>query len=160
MASSGPIGPILSDSLLDVMCIGVILLLLGYYLDAEAAHKKYQQFRPEQIWGDSGSVDAAYGEPAVRVYTCLGARIKDLTTEEEKSVAGVGELTGVYVIEVPKDSAAARADIVAGEAILAVNSRKVANAAALVKRLKRAKGSIIELNVVGAKNHKIKLEIE
>lgn len=127
---------------------------------AEAAHKKYQQFRPEHIWGGSGSADAAHGEPAVRVYTCLGAKVKDLTTEEEKSVAGVGELTGVYVIEVPQGSAAVRAGIVAGDAILAVNGRKVANAAALGKRLKRAKGKTVELHVVGAKDRKIKLEIE
>jgi len=75
-------------------------------------------------------------------------------------VAGVGELTGVYVIVVPQDSAAARAGIVAGDAILAVNGRKVANAAALGKRLKRAKGRTVELHVVGAKDRRIKLEIE
>ena len=127
---------------------------------AEAAHKEHQQFRPEQIWGGSGSPAAVHGEPEVRVYTCLGARVKDLTTEEEKSVAGVGELAGVYVIDVPHGSAAARAGIVAGDAILAVNGRKVANAAALGKRLKRAKGGTVELHVVGAKDRKIKLEIE
>ena len=75
-------------------------------------------------------------------------------------MAGVGELTGVYVIEVPQGSAAARAGIVAGDAILAVNGRKVANAVALGKRLKRAKGRIVELHVVGAKDRKIKLQIE
>jgi hypothetical protein len=127
---------------------------------AEAAHRTYQQFQPEQIWGDSVSTDSVHGDSAVKVYTCLGAKVKDLTTEEEKSVAGVGELSGVYVIEVPKDSAAARAGIVAGDAILAVNGRKVANATVLVRRLRRAKGKIIELHVVGAKDRKITLEIE
>jgi hypothetical protein len=127
---------------------------------AEAAHRKYQQFRPEQIWGNVVSADTAQGDAKVKVYICLGARIKDLTTEEEKSVAGVGELTGVYVIEVPKGSAADRAGIVAGEAILAVNGKKVTNVAALVRRLKKVKGSIVELHVVGAKDRKIKLEIE
>ena len=127
---------------------------------AEAAHKRYQQFRPEQIWSGSISADTVHGGSTVRVYTCLGALVKDLTTEEEKSVAGVGALTGVYVIEVPQGSVAARAGIVAGEAILAVNARKVASAAALVKRLKRAKGKTVELHVVGAKDRKVKLEIE
>ncbi|MHC4510160.1 MAG: PDZ domain-containing protein [Planctomycetota bacterium] len=126
----------------------------------EAAHKKYQKFRPEQIWGSSGSADTAHGEPKARIYTCLGAKVKELTTEEEKSVAAVGELTGVYVIEVPQGSAAARAGIVAGDAILAVNGRKVANVAALRKRLKRGKRKTVELHVVGATDRKIKLEIE
>ena len=43
---------------------------------AGAAHKKYQQFRPEQIWGGSGSADATHGEPAVRVYTSLAAKVQ------------------------------------------------------------------------------------
>ncbi len=59
-----------------------------------------------------------------------------------------------------KGSAVARAGIVAGDTILAVNGRKVANTVALGKRLKRAKGRTVELHVVGAKDRKIKLEIE
>ncbi len=127
---------------------------------ADEAHRKYQKFQPEQIWGNSSSAAAAHGEPKTKVYMCLGAKVKDLATEEEKSVAGVGELTGVFVIEVPRGSAAARAGIVAGDAILAINGRKVANVAALRRRLKRAKGKTVELHVVGAKDRKIKLEIE
>jgi len=105
---------------------------------AEAAHRKYQNFKPEQIWGDS--VSAGRDSSTTKTYTCLGARVKDLTTEEEKSVAGVGELSGVYVIEVPRNSAAAKAGIVTGDAILAVNGRKVANVKSLLRRLKKAKG--------------------
>jgi hypothetical protein len=127
---------------------------------ADEAHRKYQKFKPEHIWGDSGARDAAHSEPEAKTYTCLGAKVKDLTTEEEKSVAGVGELAGVYVIEAPRGSAAAKAGIVAGDAILAVNGRKVANVAALRRRLKKAKGKTVELHVVGAKDRKIKLEIE
>ena len=127
---------------------------------ADEAHRKYQKFKPEQIWGSPGSAADAGGKSETMAYTCLGAKVKDLTTEEEKSVAGVGELTGVYVIEVPHGSVAARAGIVAGDAILAVNGRKVANVAALRKRLKRASGKAVELHVVGAKDRKVKLEIE
>ena len=75
-------------------------------------------------------------------------------------MAGVGELSGVYVIEVPRGSAAAKAGIVAGDAILAVNGRKVANVEALRRRIRRAKGKSAELHVVGAKDRKIRLEIE
>ena len=60
----------------------------------------------------------------------------------------------------PRGSLAAKAGIVAGDAILGVNGRKVANVTALRKRLKRAKGKTVELRVVGAKDRKIKLEIE
>ena len=127
---------------------------------ADEAHRKYQKFKPEQIWVDSVSAQAAVGESKDTIYNCLGAKVKDLATEEEKSVAGVGELVGVYVIEVPDDSAAAKAGIVAGDAILAVDGRKVANVAALRRRLTRAKGRAVELRVVGAKDRKIKLEIE
>ncbi|MHC4540723.1 MAG: right-handed parallel beta-helix repeat-containing protein [Planctomycetota bacterium] len=127
---------------------------------ADEAHRKYQKFRPEQIWGGSESADTAQGKPKARIYTCLGAKVKNLTTEEEKSVAAVGELTGIYVIEVPRGSAAARAGIVAGDAILALNGRKVADVAALRRRLKRGKGKTVELHVVGATDRKIKLEIE
>jgi outer membrane protein assembly factor BamB len=124
---------------------------------ADRAHKEYQKFNPEQIWGPFESADTTARASEARVHTLLGAKVKDLTTEEEKSVAGVGELAGVYVIEVPKGSAAAEAGIVAGDAILAVNGRKVVNVAALRKRLKRAKGKSVELHVVGAKDRKIKL---
>jgi len=127
---------------------------------ADAAHRKYQKFEPERIWGNSVSPDVGGGQSEDRIYTCLGAKVKDLTREEEKSVAGVGELTGVYVIEAPRGSVAARAGIVAGDAILAVDGRKVANVAALRKRLNRASGKTVELHVVGAKDRKIKLEIE
>jgi len=127
---------------------------------ADEAHRKYQKFKPEQIWGDSGSAGSAHGEPKARAYTCLGAKVKDLVTEEEKSVAAVAELTGVYVIEVPRGSVAAKAGMVAGDAILGVNGRKVTNVAALRKRLKKAKDKTVELHVVGAKDRKIKLEIE
>lgn len=127
---------------------------------ADAAHRKYQKFRPEQIWGNSRNATAADREPEAAVYMFLGARVKDLTTEEEKSVAGVGEITGVYVIEVPKNSAAARAGIVSGDAILAVNGQKVADFAALQKLVKNAQEKMVELHVVGAKDRKIKLEIK
>jgi hypothetical protein len=127
---------------------------------ADEAHRKYQKFRPEQIWGVSEAADAAGGESNTGVYTFLGAKVKDLTTEEEKSVAGVGELAGVYVIEVPRRSVAARAGLVAGDAILAVNGRKVANFAALRKRLARARGRTAELHVVGARDRKIRVEVE
>jgi len=124
---------------------------------AAEAHKKYQKFKPEKIWGSSVSTDR---DSKVMVYTFLGARVKDLTREEEKSVAGVGELTGVYVVEAPRNSAAARAGIVAGDAILAVNGRKVDNVADLLRSIKRAKGKTVELHVVGAKDRKIKLDID
>ncbi len=124
---------------------------------AAEAHRKYQKFKPENIWGDSVTTDR---DAKIEVHTFLGARVKDLTTEEEKSVAGVGELRGVYVIEVPRGSAAARAGIVAGDAILAVNDQKVADVAALQKKLAAVKGETVELHLVGAEDRKIKLDID
>jgi S1-C subfamily serine protease len=86
--------------------------------------------------------------------------VKDLDTEEEKSVAGVAEPTGVYVVQVPRDSAAGRAGIAAGDAILAVDGAVVSGVAALREKMEAANGTTVELHVVGARDRRVLVSVE
>jgi hypothetical protein len=128
---------------------------------ARRAHGEYQRFRPEKYFRNTPSTSRTRSNATYATYRWLGAQLKDLTTEAEKSVAGVGELAGVYVINVPESSDAHRYGLAAGDAILAVNGKKVANYAALREQLQQARSAAaktVELHVVGARDRKVVVE--
>lgn len=130
---------------------------------ARQAHREYQRFRPEKYFGSALSTSQARSDVADTIHRWLGAQLKDLTTEAEKSVAGVGELAGVYVVDVPQSSKAAGYGLTAGDAILAVNGETVANYTALREQLQQARNAAaetVELHVVGATDRKIVVEME
>ena len=117
---------------------------------AVGGHRTYQKFRLSDVFARGAQTDSSGGADGEKLYTILGAKVSDLDTEEEKSIAGVGKLAGVYVVEAPAGSAAAKAGIRAGDAILAVDGKEVANYKALAAALARAQGKAVKLRVVGA----------
>jgi membrane-associated protease RseP (regulator of RpoE activity) len=63
--------------------------------------------------------------------TWLGARVRNITGEGEMSAFGLPGVTGVLVLEVPVDSALAKAGLRNNDVILSVNGGKLADTAAL-----------------------------
>ena len=94
-----------------------------------------------------------------KIYTFLGAKVKDLNTEGEKSVVGVGEISGVFIIEVPEGTVAETMGMLAGEAILSVNDKKIRDTGEFFKELKDIKVSNVHLHVVGATDRIISIDL-
>jgi hypothetical protein len=66
--------------------------------------------------------------------TWLGARVRNITGEGEMSAFGLPGVTGVLVLEVPADSALAKAGLQRNDVILSINDRKTADTEALRKQ--------------------------
>jgi hypothetical protein len=67
--------------------------------------------------------------------TWLGARVRNITGEGEMSAFGLPGVTGVLVLEVPADSALAKAGLRKNDVILSVNGAKTADTAALLRQI-------------------------
>ena len=76
---------------------------------------------------------AADQKPAEATHPWLGAEVRSVTTLDEVSAAGLSEQAGVILLEVPADSAAARAGLQRLDVILKCNGQAVKNFAALRK---------------------------
>ncbi|MGA9450054.1 MAG: PDZ domain-containing protein [Verrucomicrobiia bacterium] len=76
--------------------------------------------------------------------TWLGARVRNIADEGEMSAFGLPGVTGVLVLEVPAESALAKAGLKKNDVILSVNGEKTANTAALQQQTTAlpAKGSL------------------
>jgi hypothetical protein len=59
------------------------------------------------------------------IHQWLGARIKNLTGAEEMSAAGIGEITGVLMVDVPDSSVAEKAGFRTGDVIVEINGVKI-----------------------------------
>jgi hypothetical protein len=66
--------------------------------------------------------------------TWLGASVRNITGEGEMSAFGLPGVTGVLVLEVPADSASAKAGLRKNDVILSVNGAKTADTAALLRQ--------------------------
>jgi hypothetical protein len=64
----------------------------------------------------------------------LGARVRNIADEGEMSAFGLPGVTGVLVLDVPPDSALARAGLRKNDVILSVNGEKTADTAALLRQ--------------------------
>lgn len=64
----------------------------------------------------------------------LGARVRSVVDEGEMSALGLAEVAGVLVLEVPRDSALAKAGLRKSDVILSVNGLKTADVAALLEQ--------------------------
>ena len=78
----------------------------------------------------------------------LGATIKNLVGKAEMSAAGMGSETGVLFLEVPPDSAAAKAGFRDGDVILSLRRRKVGDVRTLLQIYgKSTKGKPVALAI-------------
>jgi hypothetical protein len=68
--------------------------------------------------------------------TWLGARVRNITNEGEMSAFGLPGVTGVLVLEVPADSAPAKAGLRKNDVILSLNGRMTADTAALLRQMR------------------------
>jgi membrane-associated protease RseP (regulator of RpoE activity) len=66
--------------------------------------------------------------------TWLGASVRNIRDEGEMSAFGLPGVTGVLVLEVPAESALAKAGLRKNDVILSVNGEKTADAAALLRQ--------------------------
>jgi hypothetical protein len=71
---------------------------------------------------------------AVTPVTWLGASVRNIADEGEMSAFGLPGVTGVLVLEVPADSALARAGLRKNDVILSINGVKTADTAALLRQ--------------------------
>ncbi|HEY8747736.1 MAG TPA: PDZ domain-containing protein [Tepidisphaeraceae bacterium] len=77
--------------------------------------------------------DRPAGARDSRVVAWMGAKVKNVVGLGEVSAAGLPGETGVLMVDVPADSAAARAGLHAGDVILKVNDTAVASVAELLR---------------------------
>ena len=125
---------------------------------AEKAHQQYNTFDPEDYWGQAvwerlKKAAEKQKQASERTYDFLGAKVKDLNTEAEQSTAGIGEIRGVFVLNVPAGSTAAKIGLQEGDAVMEANGRKLTNVADLLKSV--SEGRTVTFHVIGATDRNI-----
>jgi hypothetical protein len=82
----------------------------------------------------SNTSDSAATRPTAPA-TWLGARVRNIVDVGEMSAYGLESVTGVLVMEVPADSALAKAGIQKNDVILSVNGAKTADTSTLLRQV-------------------------
>lgn len=126
---------------------------------AQAGHKRYNRFDALAVWGHHVK-QAGDDSTEEEIFTLLGAQVKDLTSDAEQSVAGVGRKSGVFVLKVPKASKAYAIGIRETDAIMAVNGQAICNVRELKRALRKNRGRTVGLHVVGAEDRVLKLQVD
>ena len=91
--------------------------------------------------------------------TWLGATVKNLTGEAEKSAAGIGRETGVLFVEVPPASPPAEAGFRRGDVILKANDQAVDSLDDLHRIMTENKGQTIRFTVFNAVERSITMRM-
>ncbi len=79
----------------------------------------------------------------------LGATVKNLVGNAEKSVAGIAEITGVIVVELPQSSQADEAGFKQGDVIVALNGTKIHDTTDLMEVTGKISGKEVKVVVTG-----------
>ena len=82
-----------------------------------------------------------------RQIAVLGGQLKNMTTDMEKSAVGIGEITGVLVMDAPKTSLAYESGLRIGDLIIACNGKEVHDFHDLLAALKSSAGKPVELEL-------------
>ncbi len=88
----------------------------------------------------------------------LGATVKNLVGEAEKSAAGIGRETGVLFVEVPAKSEAAEAGFQRGDVILQANGETIGSLDDLRRIVRENKGRTIRFTVFNAVERTVTIE--
>jgi hypothetical protein len=97
-----------------------------------------------QVKSSASVVTTRDADPA----TWLGARVRNITSEGEMSAFGLPGVTGVLVLEVPADSALAKAGLRKNDVILSVNGAKTTGTATLRQQATSVSvGSLLRLGI-------------
>ncbi len=90
----------------------------------------------------------------------LGATVKNLTTEAEKSAAGLGAERGVLFVAVPAGSAAAQRGFQAGDVLLKIAGSPVDSLADLRRLTSEHKGKTVSVIVFNAVERELRTKLE
>jgi hypothetical protein len=125
---------------------------------AETDYQTYHKFDVAEAF--EGSQQTSEENVDEKTHDFMGARVKDLNKESEKSVAGVGELAGVFVLRVEEGSRAEKLGIHAGDAIIAVQGKRVRDYSDMIQKIRKLEGGNIRLRLVGATDRTLVVEKE
>lgn len=90
----------------------------------------------------------------------LGGTLKNLTTEAEKSAVGIGEITGVLVMDASNKSAIYKAGLRGGDLTIECNGKKINSLNELLRLCHSQTGKTIELRLHDdARIRKVKLKL-
>lgn len=82
-----------------------------------------------------------------RQISLLGGTLKNMTTDIEKSAVGIGEITGVLVMDAPKTSLAYKSGLRVGDLIVACDGKKVHAVHDLLEAFTSSPGRVIALQL-------------
>ena len=125
----------------------------------KAAFKREVAKEPRKYGLTAAGTGSKPGRSAARV-SWMGATIKNLTGEAEKSAAGMGAETGVLLVEVPADSAAAKAGYSTGDVILQFGAAPVDTLSDLQHLLKANVGKEVPVAVFNATKRTLMLDVD
>ncbi len=77
----------------------------------------------------------------------LGGKIKNLTTDAEKSAVGIGEITGVLIVEAPKTSVLYESGLRHGDLIIMCNSQKTESVRTLLDLFRGHDGKPVHVQI-------------
>jgi len=109
-----------------------------------------RSFVPAVASSEEGAVSS---EPVV----WLGATVKNVTSEAEMSAIGIGKVAGVYVLEVPTASIAARVGLRQGDVIVRIREVEVRDLADLRSLFENARGTSVTVTVYNATEREVRL---
>ncbi|HEU6447397.1 MAG TPA: PDZ domain-containing protein [Verrucomicrobiae bacterium] len=91
---------------------------------------------------EPGTAAVVAGTRPAAAATWLGASVRNIAGEGEMSAFGLSGVTGVLVLEVPANSALAKAGLQKNDVILSVNGEETADTAALAQQVTRLSASL------------------
>jgi len=91
--------------------------------------------------------ESEISEARIALTDFLGGKIKNMTTEAEKSAVGTGEISGVLVDKAPAESVLARAGFRVGDLMIKANGRKVDTVATFLAIYQQSGASSVNVQI-------------
>jgi hypothetical protein len=110
--------------------------------------RKWVPVRTFPVPGDAGiHKESEVSEARIDLTDFLGGKIKNMTTEAEKSAVGTGEISGVLVDKAPAESVLAKAGFRVGDLMIKANGKKVDTVATLLVIVKRSGAKSVDVQI-------------